>query len=294
MDMRQLQRFVAVVDHGSFNRAADALAVSQPSLTRSIQLLEETLQASLFDRGPRGIVLTPSGQELLPRARLILAERDRALAVLRSLAGKQAQAVSIGTDASFSMQRLPAALSKLAVTHPMVHVTVREGPLSETLELLREGGVTLVCGARGPLLEIGDLEFRALATESAGVILRADHPQARAKRIRLHDLVSDRWIVPDHPALEQGWRAIFQDADLPVPPVALRTSSLHVVKGCLLTGPFVSLGDRSSFADEIAAGRLVCLDAGALRYERPIGLFRRPGIKPSEAERALIRLLESA
>ena len=291
--MRQLQRFVAVVDHGSFNRAADALAVSQPSLTRSIQLLEDALQASLFDRGPRGIVLTPAGQELLPRARLILAERDRALAALRSLAGKQAETISIGTDASFSMHRLPAALSKLAVSHPMVHVTVREGPTGKLLDLLREGTLTLVLGARGPLLEVGDLEFRSLATESAGIILRADHPQARARRIRLQD-ISDRWIVPDHPALEQGWRAIFEQAGLPIPPVAIRTSSLHIVRGCLLSGPFVSLGDRSSFIDEIAAGRLVCLDAGVSRYERPIGYFRRADSRATEAERVLTKLLMTA
>lgn len=294
MDMRQLQRFVAVVDNGSFNRASEALAVSQPSLTRSIQLLEGTLEAPLFERGPRGIVLTPGGEELLPRARLILAERDRALAALRSLTGKRAQALSIGSDASFSMQRLPVALARLAITHPMVHVTVKEGPLSEMLDLLREGAVTLVCGARGPLLDLGELEFRPLATERAGVILRADHPQARARRIRLQDLMTDRWIVPDHPALEEGWRTIFREADLPAPPVALRTSSLHVVKGCLLSGPFVSLGDPSSFAEEISAGRLVCLDTGALRYERPVGVFRRPGIKPSETERALSRLLQSS
>lgn len=290
MDMRQLQRFVAVVDSGSFNRAAEMLAVSQPSLTRSIQLLEETLQASLFDRGPRGVVLTPGGQELLPRARLILSERDRALAALRSLTGKQAQTISIGTDASFSIQRIPVALSKLAVSHPLVHVTVREGPIGELLDLLAEGGLNLVFGARGPSLDLGDLEFRPLASESAGVVLRADHPQAKARRIRLQD-ISDRWIVPSHPTLEQGWRAMFEEAGMPVPTVALRTSSLHVIKGCLLSGPFVALGDRSSFAEEIAAGRLVCMDAGGSRYERPIGVFRRPGIKPTEPERALTRLL---
>jgi DNA-binding transcriptional LysR family regulator len=291
MDMRQLQRFVAVVDSGSFNRAAETLAVSQPSLTRSIQLLEEALQGSLFDRGPRGVVLTTAGQELLPRARLILSERDRALVALRSLTGKQAQTISIGTDASFSMQRIPVALSKLAVSHPTVHVTVREGPVGELLDLLKEGSLNLVFGARSPALDLGELEFRPLATESAGVILRADHPQAKSRRLRLHD-ISARWIVPSHPALEQGWRAMFAEAGVPVPSIAVRTSSLHVIKGCLLSGPFVSLGDRSSFAEEIAAGRLVCMDAGGLPYERPIGVFRRSGLKPSELERALTRLLK--
>lgn len=291
MDIRQLERFVAVAELGSVNRAAEGLSVSQPSLSRSLQMLEESLGASLFTRGARGVELTEHGEELLPRARLILAERDRAVEAVQVGAGKARATIRIGTDAAFAMQRLPEALAQLAGSHPQVHVEVREGPLGAMLELLREGQVNLVFGARGPHVDLAGLTFEKLAIESAGVMMRADHPLAERDPLGLVDLVGERWIVPDHPAFVEGWREMFARADLEEPPIALRTSSLHVVKGCLLEGPFISLGDRSSFEAEIAAGRLVSRDLDLARYERPTGLFQRPESRRTRAERALLDAL---
>ncbi|MBH0114106.1 LysR family transcriptional regulator [Novosphingobium sp. YJ-S2-02] len=293
MDIRQLERFVAVALSGSFNRAAEALAVSQPSLTRSIQLLEAGLEQALFERGARGISLTGAGRELLPRAQLIIAERDRALAAVQALSGRAAQTVVIGCDAAFAMQRIPEALSRMAHSHPQVRMAVREGALADMLEALRAGQVNLVFAARAPGLDIGELVFEQLAMESAGVIMRADHPLARQGRTSLTDLAGARWIVPEHPVLESGWRRMFEECDLPAPPIALQTSSLGLVKGCLLAGPFVSLGDRSSFAQEIDSGRLVALDLGLSRYERPTGLFRRPEARLTQAELALVTILRA-
>lgn len=292
MDIKQLERFVAVAQSGSFNRAAQALAVSQPSLTRSIQLLEAATGQALFERGSRGIELTAIGEELLPRARLIIAERDRALGAVRALAGHGAQTVRIGCDAAFAMQRLPAALSEMSRRHPQICMDVREKPIADLLEDLRAGQVSLVFGARGPALELGDLVFEQLASESAGVILHGDHPLARKQRVGLADLVDARWIVPEHPMLELGWRAMFADRDLEVPPIALRTSSLVLAKACLLAGGFVSLGDRSIFAREIEAGQLASLDLGLARYERPTGVFRRPDVRLSQSELSLLQCLE--
>ncbi|WP_226634650.1 LysR family transcriptional regulator [Novosphingobium profundi] len=294
MDIRQLERFVEVASLGSVNRAAEALSVSQPSLSRSLQMLEESLGAPLFTRGARGVELTPHGIELLPRARLILAERDRAVEAVRAGAGQGRETLHIGTDAAFAMLRLPRALAALARSHPQVQVQVREGPLGALLDALREGAVRLVFGARGPYVDLEGLAFETLAMESAGVIMRADHPLAGRARVGLADLVQERWIVPDHPALVAGWREMFARAELIEPPIALRTSSLHVVKGCLLEGPFVSLGDRSSFAAEIASGQLVSLDLGLSRYERPTGLFTRPEGRLSTAEHALVAALREA
>ncbi|MBT0668263.1 LysR family transcriptional regulator [Novosphingobium profundi] len=291
MDIRQLERFVAVAQIGSLNRAAEALAVSQPSLSRSLQLLEESLEAPLFVRGARGVELTEHGHELLPRARLILAERTRALEAVRAGAGKGRETLAIGTDASFAMQRLPRGLALLAERFANLRVHVTEGPPGALLERLREGDLDLVFGARGPMLDLEALTFETLAMESAGVILRADHPLASRTHVRLSDLVGERWIVPDHPVLLEGWRQLFAGEGLEEPPIALRTSSLNLAKGCLLAGPYVSLGDAGSFAAEIAAGQLVSIDFGLARYERPTGVFFRREGRRSLAQRALIEAL---
>ena len=112
MDIRQLRRSVSVAELGSLNKAAEYLAVSQPSLTRSIQMMEETLDVQLFDRTARGIVLTRMGEELLPHARAILNERDRAIMAIQNLRGRGGETLSIGTEAAFATRRLPMALTE--------------------------------------------------------------------------------------------------------------------------------------------------------------------------------------
>ncbi len=83
MSLAQLRYFVTVAEEGNIGRAAVRLCVSQPPLTRQIHGLEDELGTPLFARTPRGVRLLPAGEELLPRAKRILAEVDDAVAALR-------------------------------------------------------------------------------------------------------------------------------------------------------------------------------------------------------------------
>lgn len=291
MDLRQLRRFITVAELGSFNRAAEVLAVSQPSLTRSIQLLEDSLDTKLFDRGARGVTLTTIGEQLLPHARIILSERDRALSAISALRGRSGGIVTVGADASFAMRQLPAALSYMIERHPGIQVVVKEENFADMLDSVREGRLNLALGLRASYLPMGDLMFEQLKIESAGVMIRAGHPLLKARPPRLADLAAAPWIVTDQPLVVEHWAKMFLDDGVPVPAIALRTSSLQVTKACVLSGDFVALGNHTSYADEIDAGLVHALDLGYPRYERPAGLFRRAGGKLSPAERAFIAIL---
>lgn len=294
MDIRQLQRFIAVVEQGSINKAAQVLAVSQPSLSRSIAQLEQAIGTSLFERGPGGIAITPAGEEMLVHARVILSERARALAALQRLGGAEGETIAIGTDAAFAMHRLPRAIAAMAGGYPKVQFRVVEVAMKDMLGQLREGRLSLVLGSRAPFADLQDLQFEALTAESASVALRSDHPLMASGQPALKDLVGARWIVPDYPSVIEGWEQLFLQADLPVPPIALRTSSLQMTRACLLEGDYVSVSDHTPYADEVAAGRLVFIDMGFPRYQRPAGLFRRQSVRLTRAERALIALLREA
>lgn len=294
MDIRQLKRFVTVAELGSFNKAASLLAVSQPSLTRSIQMLEEALDAQLFERGARGIVLTDVGEELLPHARVILSERDRAVAAIQSLHDQRHARVAIGSEATFSTRRLPLALTHLAASHPAIQASVKEGNLHEMLGELREGALSLVVGSRAPYLDMTDIDFEELWLERASIMMRADHPLLAGDPPTLSQLTTARWIVSDNAVTMEGWSQMFLRNNLPVPAVGLRTSSLQLSKGCLLHGDFVSLGDHTSYLDEIRAGRIVRLDFNQPSYRRPAGLFRRRGSKLSANERAFCAALRAS
>jgi DNA-binding transcriptional LysR family regulator len=292
VDLKQLKRFVMVAERGSFNGAAEVLAVSQPSLTRSIQMLEDSLDAKLFERSVRGVVLTVIGEQLLPHARIILSERDRALAAISAFRGRSGGIVTVGSDASFSMRQLPVALAYMAERHPHTQIVVKEDNFADMLDSVREGRLNLALGLRSSYLPTSDLIFEQLKTESSSVMIRAGHPLMQGRTPKLADLVNAAWIVADQPLVVEGWSQMFLDEGLDVPPIALRTSSLHVAKRCILSGDFVSLGNHTSYADEIDAGLLRALDLGHPRFQRPAGLFRREGGKLSSAERAFIAILQ--
>lgn len=293
MDIRQLTRFVTVAELGSFNKAADLLAVSQPSLTRSIQMLEEALDAQLFERSARGIVLTEMGEELLPHARVILNERDRAVAAIHGLRGRRHEHIAIGTESVFATRRLPMAIASMAVSHPQVQVSVVEGNLNRMLGALREGALSLVLGSRAPYLDMSDIDFEDLWLEGASVMMRADHPLLRGEPPGWQELATARWIVSDNAVTMEGWSQMFSRSGISAPVPALRTSSLQLTKGCLLHGDFVSLGDLTSYVDEVDAGKIVVLDYGQQRYRRPAGLFRRAGSKLSASEKAFREALRA-
>lgn len=291
MDIRQLRRFVAVYETGSFNKAAELLSVSQPSLTRSIQQLEAGLGGKLFERGPRGIVITQAGEELLPHARLILRERERAVEAIGALRQGGREIVEIGTDGSFAMHSLPRAIARVVEAEHPVEFRVQNGSIGQLLNQLRDGRLRVVLASRAPFADLTDIVFEQLAVEGASIVMRSGHPLASRQPLALADLVDARWIVPDHASLIDGWQQMFSRADLPVPAIALRTSSLQLTKACLMAGDFVSLGDQTPYADEIAEGRLAWVDMVTPRYERPAGLFRRRGLALTRAERALIAAL---
>lgn len=83
MSLEQLESVVAIADEGALVRAARRLHISQPPLTRRVRALEEELGVQLFDRGPRGMTLTPAGQRFVARARAILHSVEDARRVAR-------------------------------------------------------------------------------------------------------------------------------------------------------------------------------------------------------------------
>lgn len=127
MELRQLRHFLAVVDHGSFSRAAQMLGKSQQALSKSIHALEQSLGVRLLDRNPRASALTAFGQLLLPFARNIDLEaasfRERLAAVRRAERGR----VRLGASPASATQLVTEAVLHLAATQPELQIAVLSG-----------------------------------------------------------------------------------------------------------------------------------------------------------------------
>ena len=137
-----LRSFTAIVDSGSMLRATERVFVTQSALSLQMRRLEETLQAPLFHREGRRLVLTPVGQTLLAYAREILATNDRAVAAVTgdALAGP----ARIGMVQDFAETLLTGVLARFAKLNPDTQLQVRVGGSQELLELLASDRLDLV------------------------------------------------------------------------------------------------------------------------------------------------------
>ena len=139
-----LRSFTAIVDSGSMLRATERVFVTQSALSLQMKRLEETLQAPLFHRDGRRLVLTPVGQTLLTYARELLAVNDRAVAAVTGdvLAGP----VRVGLVQDFAETLLSGVLSRFAQLNPDTQLQVRVGGSQELLNLLASDRLdTVLC-----------------------------------------------------------------------------------------------------------------------------------------------------
>ena len=112
MKKHQLQALVAVAEHGSIRRAANAVALSQTALTKALREMELDLQAVLLQRSPQGVRLTPIGLQLLHHAKLILSEMDEARASVRHMLGLGDPPVKVAVTPTFSLLCLAETVAR--------------------------------------------------------------------------------------------------------------------------------------------------------------------------------------
>ncbi len=133
MQLQQLRYFLAVVDTRHFTQAADALGVSQPTLSKQIHTLEATLGAALFDRVRGAVALTAAGETLLPLARRMVADADAARVAVGELTGLRRGEVRLGATPSLCSSLVPAVLRIFRTAHPGVALHITEGGSSDLI-----------------------------------------------------------------------------------------------------------------------------------------------------------------
>lgn len=197
MELKQLERFLAVVDHGTLAAAARALSLTQQGLSASLAGLEKGLDLRLFDRGPGGVTrLTDYGAALVPHARSQLAADRRARQELGALRDAQAGTVTVGIGETFSGDIIATAVQALHRERPGLRINLVEGYSESILTRLYSGEFDFAAvGVGGFALEPG---YRAehIYTANDVVACRSGHPLTRRTRIGLADLASYTWVVP--------------------------------------------------------------------------------------------------
>ncbi|MEM8837134.1 MAG: LysR substrate-binding domain-containing protein [Pseudomonadota bacterium] len=190
--LRQIEYFVAVADYGAFGTAADALAVSQPSLSKQLSTMEEELGAALFERTSRRVTLTPLGRTLLARGRSILQEVREFRSIAKGSIGLFGDRLSLGVLPSIGAYFMPIANRHLHRLYPDLRLIVQEGATVQLLDLLREGRVDAVIGT--PTNE-PDFQSISLFAETLWICTATDDPLSDATDAVTLDDLSDRPLL---------------------------------------------------------------------------------------------------
>jgi DNA-binding transcriptional LysR family regulator len=189
--------FRAVAHERSFTRAARELALSQPSVSNQVALLEREIGARLLERGPGGITLTREGEILLEHADAIAERFQLANAQLAAAAKGQRARLRIGAFPTALAGFVPAAIAHVRLQHPNAKVTVDEGT-DDLPARVRSGQLDLAVGfqdAAVPRQEPPGVERRDLFRERFMVALAPDHPLAQHPEVRLADLSEEDWTA---------------------------------------------------------------------------------------------------
>lgn len=193
MDLRQLECFVAVAEELHFGRAAARLCMTQPPLSRQVQLLERSLGVRLFERSSRVVTLTLAGRSFLRDARHLLEFSSRAAMLARRTAGGEAGHITLGFTAVASYRLMPAIVMQARRILPDVHIQLREMVSIDLGRLLIAGELDLVLARHLPRQD--GLEHRLIEREPLMLAMPRGSSLANGKAVPLRALDQQPFIL---------------------------------------------------------------------------------------------------
>jgi DNA-binding transcriptional LysR family regulator len=212
MQFRHLQYFLTVAEELNFTRAAERLHMAQPPLSTQIQALESDLGVQLFDRSRRAIALTAAGRALLPEARRLLSDMERAARIARHAGDGTVGRLTIGFVPSAANGALPSALRRYHKRYPRVELVLLECAPDDLVRRLHDRRID-VAFMFAPI-DDDMLSTHCVSTEHLMAALPRQHRLAPAPTLDLHALGDDPLILPtrhETPGLYSRIRELFDE-----------------------------------------------------------------------------------
>jgi DNA-binding transcriptional LysR family regulator len=295
VQLQQLSYFLAVAQSRHFTRAAEALGVTQPSLSKQIRALETELGAVLFSRARGNITLTPAGEALLPLAGRILADVDTARLEVQELAGLRRGRVRLGATPSLCSGLLADILRRFHDTYPGIRLIVAESGSRDLVRDLSAGALDLAL-VIAPLADDTPLSTSPILRENLVIASRFDDTSLPNRHhLRITDL-RDRPLVMFRPGydLREATIAACRQAGF-VPHFAVEGGEMDAVLRFVEVGLGVAVVPSMVLAGRPALrGTPLSLDgrSGLHGLRRTVALAHRKDVAPTHAATAFRATLE--
>jgi DNA-binding transcriptional LysR family regulator len=266
IELQHMRQIVALAEHGSFVRAAAALHISQPALSRSIRNVEVRFGKELFVRSGTGVVPTDLGRLYVERARDLLRMADELEGEGMLQGSLQRGRVAVGGGPFPAESFLGPAAARLVEQYPQVGVQVRAHNWDELLRLLRSRELDFFVAETSTLARETDLEIEPLPSEhSVHFFARAGHPLTRERTLTAAQVLAWPFATPSRvpPRILEpmllAHRAAAGALAVPRPFPSIDCNGLAAVKRVIATSNAVSASILSCIATELEADKFVLL-----------------------------------
>ena len=260
MEFSQLEAFLEAANRGSFRRAADALYLSQPSVSARVQTLENEVGVALFHRTARGVRLTDMGRTFLPFAQRSMATLRRGREVLESVRQTSAGILNMATARVIGTYVLPETLQKFQQLYPDANLHIKVGGSSDVLQMVVDEEVQL---GLARFMQHPDVDALHLYDEEAVLVVHPGHSFTKTRVAAMSQVAQEPLIVydPGDPGSSyfQFINRVCRDAGVTAK-VEMNLDSVEAAKNMVRLGLGVSFLPLSAVRREVEFGSLTLID----------------------------------
>lgn len=292
--LRHLACFVEVAGQRSFVRAAAALAMTQPAVSKAIAELEAELGVAVFQRSRRGVELTPYGETFRRFAGASLAALRQGVETVSQVRRAGGPVLSIGALPTVAAGIMPEAVRRAKQDGLAATVRITTGPNDYLVERLKAGTLDLVVGRLADPAAMKGLAFEPLYSEELAFVCRAGHPLDGIGAVDLARIADFTVLMPIAGSI------IRPDVDrlliargVPAPADVIETVSPSFGRAYLAATDAIWIISRGVVADDLARGTLVRLPVDAAEARGPVGLTTRADTPPAPAAERAMRFVRA-
>lgn len=284
LDPKHLAQLSVIVEAGSFQSAADRLALTQPALSRNMKALEARLGTTLFNRDGRKSVPNSLGLRLARNGQAIRLAEEQASVLAEQSAHGAIGELRLGAPPIVAGRFLSSALARFIRENSNCVVEMRTGLVHELRSMLERGQVDIVLGPQS-LADLSDgLEFEPLIDDRVGIMCRTGHPLTTCKQVKPSDLEAQVWLAHSRGSLlRQQTEAAMTASGVRSMHILCETDSIRSVLEIVGETDLITTMPTATTAPYLEE-RLVFLQFDHPQFHRPLGAIRRKRSTPSPIE----------
>jgi DNA-binding transcriptional LysR family regulator len=278
LDLRQVEVFYYVAKLRSFSKAAEALLLTQPTISGHIKALEESLALVLFDRLGREVTLTQAGEVLYSYAKRLLSVKTAAVQALQELQGGVSGELLIGSSSTPGQYVLPPILGHFKRQYPDITVVLPITDTMDTIERIVHGDLEL--GIVGACVQHAQVLYERFVEDELVLAVAHDHPWAQQCTVPLMALATQPFIQRERGS---GSRLVMEQTlkQHGFEPTTLRIvaemGSTEAIKQGIKAGIGVSIVSRIALTDELRAGSMCTVAIDGVTLQRSFYIIRHRG-----------------